>query len=418
MPDENRKQPSIFPRHARSLVLDALRDTGVVLILGARQVGKSTLARDVAGGVMKAQVLSLDDRTIREAADNDPAGFVAALTGPTVIDEVQRAPDLLLAIKDHVDIDQRPGRFLLTGSANILTAPKIYEALTGRTEIISLWPLSQAEIEGSEANFIDVLFAGSPRDVRGATVGRDAFVDRAVRGGYPEARRREGRRRVRWFESYLKTLIERDLREISEARKVREIPRLLRRVAAQAANLYSANGIATRIGLDNETVETYTALLETVFIVQRKRGWAPGIGSREVQKEKVYITDSGLLAYLLGADEQRVDEDDQVRGKVYENLVAMEIARHVDWAETAVEQYHYRGKHDEIDVVLESFDGRIVAVECKAAATVRPGDYGAIAKLREARRGDFIAGVVLYTGADTVPLGDRVWAVPVSSLWV
>ena len=407
----------MFPRHDRSLILAALEDTRVVLILGARQVGKSTLTHEIADNVMKAQVFTLDDKTIREAANNDPTGFIAALEGPVVIDEVQRAPDLLLAIKEKVDGDKRPGGFLLTGSANILTAPKIYEALTGRTEIINLWPLSQAEIERSTTNFVDLLFAGAPPRITGATIGRGAFVDRVVRGGYPEARLRNGRRRQKWFESYLKTLIERDLREISDAQKIKEIPKLLRRLASQAANLYSANNIAEKIHLDNETVESYTALLETVFLVQRKRGWVPGVGSREVQKEKVYLTDSGLLAYLLGADETRIAGDDQITGKIYENFVAMEIARHADWAETSTEQYHYRVKDDEVDVILENFSGEIVAVECKVAATVKARDYRPLEKLRDAKKDDFIAGVVLYTGEDTKPLSDRLWALPISALW-
>ena len=366
---------------------------------------------------MGARIVTLDDKTVREAANNDPAGFVAALDGPVVIDEVQRAPDLLLAITQHIDRDQRPGRFLLTGSANILTAPTIFEALTGRTEIINLWPLSQAEIERSTTNFVDSMLAGTPPAIEGATIGPRAFVGRAARGGYPEARLRDGSRRQRWFLSYLKSLIDRDLREISDRQKISEVPKLLRRLASQAANLYSANSVATKIRLDNQTVEAYTALLETVFLVQRKRGWVPGIGSREVQKEKVYITDSGLLAHLLGADEERIAEDEQITGKVYENFVAMEIARHVDWADAPVEQYHYRVKDVEIDVILESISGGIVAIEAKAAATVNARDYRPLEKLRDARSNDFVAGVVLYTGASTISLADRLWAVPVSALW-
>lgn len=407
----------LFPRHDRPLIVDALSDTRVVLVLGARQVGKSTLTREVGADAMNAQVLTLDDKTTREAANNDPTGFIAALDSAVLIDEVQRAPDLLLAIKERVDADQRPGRFLLTGSANILTAPKIYDALTGRTEIVNLWPLSQGEIEHSTTNIVDLLFAGSPPQITSAPIGREAFVDRVARGGYPEARLRSGARRRKWFESYLKTLIERDLREISDAQKLRDIPKLLRRLAAQAANLYSAKSIAEKIHLGDETVESYSALLETVFLVQRKRGWVPGIGSREVQKEKVYITDSGLLAYLLGADEKRIATDDQITGKIFENFVAMEIARHADWAETSTEQYYYRVRDDEVDVILESFSGEIVAVETKVAATVKASDYRQLQKLRDARGKGFIAGVVLYTGADTKPLSDRLWAVPVSALW-
>jgi uncharacterized protein len=407
----------MLPRPSRSLVLEALTDTRIVLVMGARQVGKSTLTQDIAATDHPARTMTLDDKTLRDAANNDPTGFVAGLDGPVVIDEVQRSPDLLLAIKEAVDVDKTPGRFLLTGSANILTAPKIYEALSGRIEIINLWPLSQAEIEQSSNNLVDQLFAASPPQITGATVGRAAFIDRALRGGYPEARLRSQKRRDRWFDSYLKTLIDRDLRELVDAHKIDEIPRLLSLIAAQAANLYKADNIASKIGLDKKTVQAYTRLLETVFLVRRIKAWRPSIGSREVQTPKVFITDSGLLAYLLGADEKRAAEDDQVAGKLLENFIAMEVARLVDWADISVRQYHYRDRNEEVDVVLESNAGDIACIECKTAATLKPSDYRPMEKLRDARGKHFIAGIVFYTGADTNPLGDRLWAVPVSALW-
>lgn len=407
----------MFPRSSRSLILDALSDTRIVLVMGARQVGKSTLTQDIAATDHPARSMTLDDKTTREAANNDPSGFVAALDGPVLIDEVQRSPDLLLAVKEAVDKDKSPGRFLLTGSANILTAPKIYEALSGRIEIINLSPLAQAEIEHSKMNLIDQLFAAAPPQIVGATIGRDAFVDRAVRGGYPEARLRAQRRRDRWFDSYLKTIIDRDLRELSDAQKIEEIPTLLRLIAAQAANLYKAENIGNKMGLHKQTVQNYTQLLETVFLVNRIKAWRPNIGSREVQTPKIFVIDTGLLAYLLGADQKRVAEDDQVTGKLLENFVAMEVARLVDWAEASVTQYHYRDRDDEVDVVLESRSGDIACIECKAAATLKPSDYRPMQKLRDSRGKNFIAGIVLYTGADTKPLGDRLWAVPVSALW-
>lgn len=407
----------MFPRSARSLITEALSDTRIVLVMGARQVGKSTLTQEIAATDHPARALTLDDKTTREAANNDPTGFVAALDGPVLIDEVQRSPDLLLAIKEAVDQDRRPGRFLLTGSANILTTPKIYEALSGRIEIIHLWPLAQAEIERSTANIVDQLFAGSPPQISGATIGRDAFVERAVGGGYPEARLRTQRRRDRWFASYLKTLIEKDLREIADAQKIEQIPTLLRLIAAQAANLYKAENIANKLGLDTKTVQAYTRLLETVFLVRRIKAWRPSIGNREIQTPKVFITDTALLGYLLGADEKRAAEDDQVTGKLLENFIAMEVARLVDWAETSATQYHYRNRDEEVDVVLESRSGEIACIECKAAATLKPSDYRPMEKLRDSRGKQFIAGIVLYTGADTKPLGDRLWAVPISGLW-
>lgn len=407
----------LVPRHSRRLILQALSDTRIVLVTGARQVGKSTLTQEIAATDHPARALTLDDRTTRDAANDDPSGFVAALDGPVLIDEVQRSPDLLLAIKEAVDKDGSPGRFLLTGSANILTAPKIYEALSGRIEIITLSPLAQSEIERSEANLVDRLFSAALPQIADATIGRDAFVDRAARGGYPEARIRAQPRRDRWFDSYLTTIVDRDLRELSDAQKIGEMPRLLRLIAAQAANLYRAENIGNTMGLHKRTVQSYTQLLETVFLVKRIKAWRPSIGSREVQTPKIFVTDTGLLAHLLGADERRAAGDDQVTGKLLENFVAMEIARLVEWAEISVTQYHYRDRDDEVDVVLESNSGEIVCIECKAAATLRPADYRSMQKLRDARRDRFVAGVVLYAGADTKPLGDRLWALPISALW-
>jgi predicted AAA+ superfamily ATPase len=401
------------------MIEEALADTRVVLLLGARQVGKSTLATEIAAGIGAGPPVTLDDATTRAAAETDPTGFVASLGRPVVLDEVQRSEALLLAIKESVDSDAAPGQFLLTGSANILTAPRIHEALTGRTEIVRLWPFSQSEIERSGANFVDRLFESRVPSISGAAVGRDAFVERAVRGGYPEAHGRVQRRRERWFASYVETMVTRDIRDLADIRRSDEIPRLLRMIAAQAANLFKAETMGNTLGISTKTVQSYCDLLETVFLVRRIRAWRPSMGAREVTTPKVYVTDSGLLAYLLGADRRRAAGDDQITGKLFENFAAMETARLLDWAETSATQYHYRDRStgDEIDVVLESRSGELVCLECKAAATVRPSDYRAMSKLRDARGESFVAGVVMYTGAETRALTERIWAVPVSGLW-
>lgn len=406
-----------FPRHVHPLVVEALADTRIVLVMGARQVGKSTMTEQIAVEDHPSQAFTLDDKTTRDAAIGDPTAFVAGLSGPALIDEVQRAPDLLLAIKEAVDRDRRPGRFLLTGSANILTAPKIYEALTGRIEIVELWPLSQAEIEESSANFVDALFGKAPPRIIDAPIGRDAFVERAAQGGYPEARLRAGKRRDRWFSSYLTAIFERDLRDIADVHKLEQMPRLLRLLASQAANLYNSNAAASSLGIDHKTIQGYTRLLETVFLVRRMPAWRPGLGAREIHAPKVYLVDTGLLAHVLGANEQRIADDARVTGKVFENFVAMEIAKHVGWATTDAKQYHYRDGRDEIDVVLESRSGDITAIEAKAAATVDARDYRVLAKLRDRRDDAFRAGAVIYTGAQTIPLSDRIWAIPLSGLW-
>jgi hypothetical protein len=398
--------------------LEALADTRVVFVTGARQVGKSTLAREIATGEHPATVVSFDDEGPREAARLDPVGFLEGLPGPVVIDEVQRVPGLLLAIKDRVDRDTRPGRFLLTGSANVFASRRVREALTGRMETIVLWPLAQAEIRGSETNIIDLLFAGRAPDVQGAAVGRAAFAPIIAAGGYPEALRRPaGRRRDRWFANYIKDTLDTDLRDVSDALKLVELPRLLRLIAAQAANELVYRNLARKLDLTHETVKSYIELLEIVFLARRLPAWRPGIGAREVRAPKGYIVDSGLLAHLLGANERRIAEDDQITGKVLENFVALELLRLAEWADTDTRQYHYRQGREEIDLILESRAGDIAAIEVKATATLRARDYTAIAKLRQARGEQFTAGIVLYTGQQTVPLGDRLWAVPISGLW-
>lgn len=408
---------SLIARTMQPLVAEALSDTRAVFVMGARRVGKSTLVSRVAAKDHPARLLTLDDQVTRDAALADAAGFVAGLDRPVVLDEVQRAPDLLLAIKEMVDRDTRPGQFLLTGSANVLSNRKVKDALTGRMEIITLWPLAQSEIHGSRSNLIDSLLAADPPHIDDAAVGRGAFVDLVTAGGYPEARARGGRRRDRWFRDYLDTTLDRDLRDISDAFKLNEMPRLLRLLAAQAAGLLNYKAVADRLQLHPDTVKSYVQLLETVFLVYRLPAWRPGLGSREVHTPKVNIVDSGLLAHLLGADADRIRTDDQVTGKVFENFVAMEIVRLAQWAHTDVRPYHYRDGRGEVDIVLETRSGDLVAIEVKARATLDTSSRRALTKLRDATDDRFRAGAVLYTGRQTVPLGDRLWAIPLSGLW-
>ncbi|MGD0454563.1 MAG: ATP-binding protein [Solirubrobacteraceae bacterium] len=394
-----------------------MADTRVVFVAGARQVGKTTLTREIAVGEHPMTILSLDEAATRDAASRDPEGFLAELSGPVLIDEVQHAPELLLEIKRAVDKDTTPGRFLLTGSANILTSKKIKDALTGRIETLNLWPLAQSEIRGGRVNFADALFAGTPPQLSGCAVGRDAFTSIVAAGGYPEALLRTGRRRERWFESYIESTLDRDLRDISDAIKIEEMPRLLRLIATQAANLLSYRNAAGRLSLSTETVKAYVAILEQLFLVRRLQAWRPGLGTREASTPKVYVVDSGLLAHLLGADETRVALDDQITGKILENFVAMEVVKHLGWSTNRVRLYHYQRDREDVDLVLERADGQIVAIEVKARATIASQDYKWLVKLRERRGSRFVAGVVIHPREQTIPLGDRLWALPIDALW-
>jgi predicted AAA+ superfamily ATPase len=409
--------PPLFHRNVHDGVVEALGDTRIVLVAGARQVGKTTLARAISSGPHPMRALTLDDRATRDAAISDPTGFVSGLDGPVLIDEIQRAPDLLLAIKDDVDRDTTPGRYLLTGSTNLLASKRINDALTGRIETVRLWPLAQTEINGGTVNFIDALYAAAPPGVTGAPVGRAALKGFLTAGGYPEARLRDGRRRSRWFENHLAAALDRDLRDISDVVKTEAMPGLLRLLASQAANLLSYRAVGTRLDLHHQTVKSYVGLLEQMFLVRRLPGWRPGLGAREVQAPKIYITDTGLMAHLLGADDARAASDDQVTGKLVENFVATELTKHAEWSARPVRLYHYQREREDVDLVLEWHDGSIAAIEVKSRATVRKDDWKWLAKLRDQRDSGFRAGVVIYTGEQSVPLGDRLWAVPLSGLW-
>jgi uncharacterized protein len=408
----------MIERLIRPRVLEALSDTRVVMVMGARQAGKSTLCEAVVAQGHPATIVSMDDQGARQTARSDPAGFLAGYDGPVFIDEVQRAPELILAIKQVVDRQQKPGQFLLTGSANILSSRKVQEALTGRIELIELWPFAQAEIHGKGANIVDALFAATPPRVQGAPIGRRAFVAEVAAGGYPEANERAGRRRDRWFRSYLTTTLERDISAIADLQKEHELTRLLSVLATRSGNLLRYSNVADALSLDWKTVKSYIGLLEAIFLVRTVPAWRPGFLPRVLHAPKVYITDSGLLAHLLGADEQRLAEDDRVTGIALETFVAMEVMKHASWSDVDPRIYHYRDRRGaEVDLVLEDRSGRVVAIEIKAKASLSQADTKGLAKLRDAVGSQFVSGAVIHAGEQTLPLGDRLWGIPVSGLW-
>jgi len=394
--------------------------------VGPRQAGKSTLAHHLvaqrlgatSGG---ARYVSLDEQRVRAAAAADPDAFVADRDGLLAIDEVQRVPELLLAIKASVDRDQRPGRFLITGSSALSATRGVSETLAGRIERFELWPFSQGELAGRRESFVDRLLAGElDAGYRSDLTKRD-YLERAAAGGFPEAVRRTGHRRAAWFDAYLETVIEREAPGVAASPRTAELPRLLRLVAARHAGLLNVADLARDAGLPERSVHRYLEVLEAVFLVRRLPAWAANLSQREVRAPKIYLTDPGLAAHLRGAGPDVLRRPELALGAdgpVLEGFVYAEILRQCGWSAARPELSHYRDRNGaEVDIVVEDRHRRVAAIEVKSGSSIDHRDIRHLALLRD-RLGDrFAAGAVLHSGPDVLPLGDRLAAVPTSAVW-
>lgn len=413
----------MYARHVAPLLQEALLDTPVVVVNGARQSGKSTLVQALAAGQADApprRYLTLDDTAVLRAAQSDPAGFINGLQGPATLDEVQRAPGLFLAIKAAVDRQRQPGRFLLTGSADVLLLPGLADSLAGRMEVLTLWPLSSAELVDSPAlNRADWLFSGDWGALSVPACERGVLVRRLVEGGYPDALARgSARRRAAWFESYVQTLLQRDVRELANIAQLTEVPNLLRLLASRSGSLLNFAELGRSAGLPQTTLKRYFALLEMLFLVVRVPSWERNAGKRLVKAPKVYLPDTGLLNHLQGASAESLLAQAGLPGGVVETLVLSELLKHLAFSAQRLSLWHYRTQTDvEVDFVLENPSGQITGIEVKASATVDGKDFKGLRHLRESEPATFLRGIVLYAGREIVPFGDRLWAVPLSMWW-
>lgn len=410
--------PPLVPRSLASAVREALADTPVVCLLGPRQSGKTTLARDLAP---ERAFVSLDEHGYFETAGNDPAGFVASLPGVVTLDEVQRVPALLPAIKHVVDRDRRPGRFLLTGSANLLLAPAVTESLAGRMEMIQLHPLAESEKARRPGGFLKALLEGGfePGIGSGAgPAGPAALADRLVAGGYPEPLGRPPRRARQWHRQYVRALVERDVRDVAGVRDVGALARLLELLALRTAEPFNASALAGELGVRRDTVDRHVAVLERLFLVRRLPAWRRGEAGRLAASAKAHLLDSGLAATLAGltADDWLHRRDRM--GHLLESFVVQQLAAQVGWTDPDLRLLHYRDKDQvEVDVVVAR-GPQTWGVDVKASGAVTPRDGRGLVRLADRCRGGFEFGVVLYAGRDVLPLRDpRLLAVPLSALW-
>ncbi len=409
--------PRTFPRYLVPRLREALRDSPALLIHGPRQSGKTTIARTV-GEPRGYRYLSFDDEAIRTAAGSDPAGFISALPARTILDEVQRVPEIFTSLKVAIDRRRTAGRFILTGSANVLVVPALADSLAGRMAILRLHPLAQAEIARERPRFLDALFRGAFKTGIAERLG-GGLAERIAAGGYPAAlaRRAPARRRA-WYRDYVETQIQRDVRDLSRIRSLDTLPKLLALAAAQTARLVNVTDLAAPFELTRQTIHEHLTLLERVFLLERLPPWHTNRLSRLVKRPKLHVGDTGVACALLGIDAARLAADREVLGSMLETFVLQELRRQASWRPDPLGFFHFRDRDDfEVDIVLEQGHATVAGVEVKAGATVGEADLRGLRKLRTAAGKRFVAGVVLYDGTATVSFGDGLFAVPIRKLW-
>ncbi len=411
-----------LPRHTAALVRETLSDTPITVIQGARQVGKSTLAKQLASE-FRAVVLSLDEPGVLEAASNDPDGFVRqAGDRLLVLDELQRAPGLIRALKAAVDEDRRPGRFLVTGSADLLTLPGNSDSLAGRAETIELGGLSQGELQRSADDFVTHLMADGGGSLAGFTTGwqREDLVAAVVAGGYPDAIARSGRARDRWYGNYLTRIVQRDASEISRLQHSDRLGRLLRLISANNAGELVIAHLARDSGVPASSVEPYLQLLESLYLVRRLPAWGHNLTKRVIGRPKIAVKDSGLAAHLNGmtAESLSTPVGASRLGGLLEGFVGSELRKQQTWSDTRFSVNHFRDRDlAEVDIVIEAASGEVIGIEVKAARSVNRQDFKGLELLRDKLGETFVAGFVLHAGPQVLPFGDRLRSAPVSLLW-
>jgi predicted AAA+ superfamily ATPase len=409
----------LYRRFTEETLLEALKDTPVVLIHGSRQCGKTTLAQSV-GAQQGHHYISFDDDNQLQAAKADPIGFVKSLPEMTILDEIQRTPELFTSIKASVDQNRKPGRFILAGSANVLLLPQLADSLAGRMEIIHLRPLAQSEIAGKKPEFLQQLFKadfGQGSNQNNYPRLGESLAEQICKGGYPAAiARSTAKRRSAWYRDYITTIIQRDVRDIASIRNLDILPKLLALAASQTARLLNAADLASPFSISRPTIREYLALLEQIFLIEQLQPWHSNRLSRLIKTPKMHLADTGLTCALLGLDSNALWQDKALLGQLLETFVYQELRKFADWHNAALTFYHFRNKDQvEVDIVIEQ--GRQLAgIEVKASATVTRNDFKGLEKLKDACSEQFAAGVVFYDGETILPFGEKLFAVPISLL--
>ncbi len=405
-------------RNLLKKLLKSLESSPVVLLTGARQVGKTTLMKEV-GEHHHFKYITFDDLTMLGAAQQDPVGFISGQPKPLIIDEIQRVPEITLPIKLDVDTHNENGRYALTGSANPLVVPKLNDSLAGRMIILNLWPLSRGELLGRCESFLDTVF-GEQWHMPSVyeTLNQRSLINLLIMGGYPRMQGLDETMRHEWCNSHLMTILERDAPDIANIKRLKELPLVMKLLAMRASNLLNVSEVSLLAGIPNSTLTTYLHILEALFLIIRQPSWHTNRSKRLTKMPKIYLSDSGLLSYLLGADHNLLEKNGVLLGQVLENFVVQEIRKQATWSMQRVSLYHFRTQAgQEVDLLLENARGHVVGIEIKSSMTVRPGDFKGLYALAEEAGDLFVRGFVVYLGSEVVPFGNNMFALPISALW-
>lgn len=410
-----KQSPKHYSRLLAPRIVEAMKDTPVVLVAGPRQAGKTTLVSHMSNQEM--QYLTLDDELTLLSAQEDPTGLIRSLDR-AIIDEIQRAPQLLLAIKKSVDEDRRQGRFLITGSANLMALPTIADSLAGRMETLKLLPLSQGEIHQNSANWIDSVFADNIPAILNPIIGKE-LVETVLQGGYPEAiSRTTSRRRTTWYRQYVDAIIQRDVRDIANIENLDQLPRFLSALVHVAGQMCNYSQLGAKVGLDHKTAAKYMGIFEQMYLIKRVNVWSSNHLKRMVKTPKLQFIDSGLLSSLATITPELITQNRTKFGPILESFIFGELLKLTTVSDDDYRILYYRD-HDryEVDFIIENRAGQLVGVELKAAATATQNDLRGLKRFKSVAKDQFKLGVILYDGTDTLPLGDGLWAVPISTLW-
>ncbi len=405
----------LYPRFLLPRLRQALADTPALLVHGPRQCGKTTLSRMLG---KRYAYYTFDDRDLLAAVKHDPVGFVERLPARVILDEVQHVPELFAELKQAIDRQRQPGRFVLTGSSNILLLPRLSDSLAGRMEILHLYPLAQSEIAGQPPRFLEQAFGGALAAYHSERLGKN-IVTRVLNGGFPEPlKRASAARRRAWYDNYMETLIQRDIRELSNIHHGDIISKLLRLLANHSGQLLNLSELAKAFQLSRQTVDAYVALLRQVFLVDFLQPWFSNRNRRLVKTPKIHVMDTGLACALGQFNQAQLEKHSAVFGHVLESFVYSELRKQASWQSESIVFHYYRDKDQyEIDMVLENSAGQFVGVEVKAAASIFDADFRGLRRFQRQVGRRFSAGVVLYDGTQVLSFGDRLFAAPLSVLW-